>query len=95
MIMIGVIFMFLFHAFFLLIVFYASVFRFYDLLIEKGVEMDKIIAYNPVISWILFWLRFFFNTSLKFVVAVGIWIGLVSYYKKSEKIPWIKKCFSH
>jgi hypothetical protein len=93
MIVTGLLLLFLFQSLFLLIVQYEEIYRNYPMYLQKGIRLDKIIIHTPVKSWMLLQLKDFFNTIFKFVVAVGIWIGLVSYYKKSEKTPWIRKFF--
>ncbi len=93
MILIGLIFLFLFQTLLLLIVLYTEVYKSYPLFLQKGVKLDQIITYSPTRVRIIFWLHQFFNKIFQFAVAVGIWIGLVSYYKRFAKQRWIRKLF--
>jgi hypothetical protein len=91
MFLLGFIFLFLFQTLFLLIVLYQEIYLNYPLYLKKGIRLDQILTYTPVKSWVLLQLRDFFNTIFKFAAALGIWIGLVSYYKGSDQQHWIKK----
>ena len=93
MILIGLIFLFLFQTLLLLIVLYTEVYKSYPLFLQKGVRLDQIITFSPTRVRIIFWLHHFFNKIFQFAVAVGIWIGLVSYYKRHKKQSWIQKLF--
>jgi len=93
MTVIGIVLLFLFQALFLHISIYARIYENYQLFLQKGVKMEQIIAYNPAKHLLFSWLKLFFNSVLKFPVAVGIWIGLVSYYKRSDEQHWIWKLF--
>jgi hypothetical protein len=55
------------------------------------VNIDQILVYDPVKDRTLSLVHRFFNVMLKFAVAVGIWIGLVSYFKRTEQQNWITK----
>lgn len=91
--MLGLIFLFLFQSISLLIILYTKVYQNYPLWLQKGIGMEQIITYSPAKAEMFSWLTHFFNKFLKFPVAVGIWIGLVSYYKRSAKQGWIQKLF--
>ena len=91
MILIASFLLFLFHVLYVFIYIHYSVYRNYSLLVERGI--GQIVKYSPAKYELFCWLHFFFNTILKFAVAVGIWIGLVSYYKKSDGQHWIRKLF--
>jgi len=93
MVTVGLVLGLLFQSFFLLIVLSAEVYQNYHLFLQKGVRIDQIITYTPTKALIISWLYHFFNNVLHFVVAVGIWIGLVSYYKRDMKQGWIQKLF--
>jgi len=93
MLLIGLIFLFLFQTLLLLIVLYAEVYKSYPLFLQKGVRIDQIITYTPARLRMIFWLHHFFNKIFQFAVAIGIWIGLVSYYKRSEKQHWAVRLF--
>jgi hypothetical protein len=50
--------------------------------------------HTPFKAGVIFWLYHFFNNSFQYIVAIGIWIGLASYYKRSVKqgcLKWAKK----
>lgn len=64
-----------------------------SLWVQQGIRMHEIISYTPAKNTLFSWLIFFFNTILKFPVAVGIWIGLFSYYKKSDGQHWTRRLF--
>ena len=81
------------QSLFLLIVLYENVYRNYHHFLQKGLRIDQIITYTPAKAEFVSWLYHFSNNVFQFVVAVGIWIGLVSYYKRSTKQGWIQKLF--
>ena len=83
--------LFAFHVLSLLIALYANLYNQYPMLLQKGVNIDKILAYSPEKDLFLAKVHRFFNVIFKFVVAVGIWIGLVSWYKKSVQQYWVRK----
>ena len=93
MIGVGMLFLFLFQSLFLLVLLYSEVYRMYPAFIQKEIRIDQIVDYSPVAYRIFAWLNYFFNSIFKFVIAVGIWIGLVSYYKGSEKQNWTARLF--
>jgi len=93
MLIIGFVLLFLFQMLFMLIVLYQEIYLNYLLYLKKGIRLDHVMTYTPVKSWLLLQLRDFFNTILKFAIALGIWIGLVSYYKRDERQVWIRKLF--
>ena len=82
-VLIGLGLLFTFHVFSLLIALYANLYSQYPMLLQKGVNIDQSLPYNPAKAQILSTVHRFFNVIFKFAVAVSIWIGLVSYYKKS------------
>ena len=84
---------FLFQSIFLLIVLSSEVYQNYHLFLQKGVRIDQIITYTPAKALIISWLYHFFNNVFQYVVSIGIWVGLVSYYKRSAKQGWIQKLF--
>jgi len=83
----------LFQSLFLLIVLYEEVYRNYPLFLQKGLRIDQIITYTPAKAALISWVYNFSNNVFQFVVAIGIWIGLVIYYKRYEKQRWIQKLF--
>jgi hypothetical protein len=93
MTMTGLFFVFLFQILFLLIAITFEVYQDYPELIQKGRGMDQIIAYTRAKHLIFSWLNLIFRSILQFAVAISIWIGLVSYYKRDEKQHWIRKLF--
>ena len=93
MVAIGLFLGLLFQSLFLLIVLYEEVYRNYHLFLQKGVRIDQVITYTPGKAELISWLYHFSNNVFQFVVAVGIWVGLVSYYKRSEKQHWIRNLF--
>jgi len=91
-VLIGLGFLFAFHVLSLLIALHANLYNQYPLLLEKGVNIDHTLAYNPAKAKILSTVNRFFNVIFKFAVAVGIWIGLASHYKRiSEPQHWVKR----
>jgi len=93
MIGVGLLILFLFQALFLLVLLYSEVYRMYPAFIQKEIRIDQVVSYSPMAYKIFAWLNYFFNSIFKFVVAVGIWIGLVSYYKRSDGQHWISQLF--
>ena len=93
MTLLGVAFLFLFQILFMLIVFYKEIYHNYPVYVQKGIRLDEIINYTPIKSWIFLQLNDSFNTIFKFVAALGIWVGLVSYYKRGNRQGWIRKLF--
>lgn len=93
MVMIGLFLGLLFQSLFLLIVLYEEVYRNYHLFLQKGVRIDQVINYTPAKAQFISWIYHFSNNVFQFVVAVGIWIGLVSYYKRRKKQGWMQKLF--
>lgn len=93
MISIGFCLLFLFHMFYVFVDIHSAFYRQGSLWVQQGIRMHEIISYTPAKNTLFSWLIFFFNTILKFPVAVGIWIGLVSYYKKSDGQHWIRRLF--
>jgi len=93
MVIMGLFFGLLSQSLFLLIVLYEEVYRNYHLFLQKGVKIDQIIDYTHFKAGLISWIYYFSNNIFQFIVAVGIWIGLVSYYKRSEKQHWIRKLF--
>jgi hypothetical protein len=89
----GLLFLFLFQALFLMILLYSEVYRMYPAFIKKEISIDQIVSYSSIAHTTFAWLKYFFNSVFKFVVAVGIWIGLVSYYKQSDGQHWTTKLF--
>ena len=93
MLTLGLVFGLLFQSLFLLIVLYEEVFRNYHFFLQEGVRINQVITYTPTKALIISWLYHFFNNVFQYVVSVGIWVGLVSYYKRSAKQGWIQKLF--
>ena len=93
MIGVGLLILFLFQALFLLVLLYSEVYRMYPAFIQKEIRIDQVVSYSPMAYKIFAWLNYFFNSIFKFVVAVGIWIGLVSYYKRSDGQHWTAQLF--
>lgn len=93
MTVLGVFFLFLFQFLFMLIVFYKEIYYNYPVYVQKGIRLDEIINYTPIKSWIFLQLNDSFNTIFKFVAALGIWMGLVIYYKRGDRQAWIRKLF--
>jgi len=90
-VLIGIGLLFAFHVFSLLIALYANLYSQYPMLLQKGVNIDQSLAYNTAKDLILSKVHRFLNVIFKFVVAVGIWIGLVSYYKKPISQHWVRR----
>jgi hypothetical protein len=93
MVAMGLVLGLLFQSLFLLIVLYEEVYRNYHFFLQEGVRINQIITYTPAKAELISWLYHFSNNVFQFVVAVGIWIGLVSYHKRSEKQGWIQQLF--
>lgn len=93
MIGMGLLFLFLFQSLFLLVLLYSEVYRMYPAFIQQEIRIDQVVDYSPVAYRIFAWLNYFFNSIFKFVVAVGIWVGLASYYKRSVEQHWVEKLF--
>jgi hypothetical protein len=93
MIGMGLLFLFLFQSLFLLVLLYSEVYRMYPAFIQKEISIDRIVDYSPLTYKIFAWLNYFFNSIFKFVVAVGIWVGLASYFKRSGEQHWTAKLF--
>jgi hypothetical protein len=93
MVIIGLFFVFLFQIFLLRIAITFEIYQDYPELLQKGRGMEQIIAYTRTKHLMFLWLNLIFKSILQFVVAVGIWVGLVSYYKRSHKQGWIQKLF--
>lgn len=87
----GIGLLFAFHVISLLIALHANLYNQYPMLVQKGVNIDQSLAYNPAKDLILSRVHRFFNVIFKFAVAVGIWIGLVSYFKKSVSQHWVRR----
>lgn len=90
-ILIGLVLLFTFHLISLLIALHANLYNQYPMLLQKGVNFDPIFSYNPAKAQIFSTVHRFFNVIFKFAVAVSIWIGLVSWYKKSAPQHWVRK----
>ena len=90
-VLIGISLLFAFQVLSLLIGLHANLYSQYHSLVQKGVNIDQSLAFNPVKVQMLNMVNRFFNVILKFAVAVGIWAGLVSYYKRSHRQHWIEK----
>ena len=93
MTLISLVFLFPIQALFLLITLYTKVYQNYPLWLQKGIITEQIITYNLYKVEIFSWLTHFFYKFLNLPLSVGIWIGLVSYYKRYEKQHWIRKLF--
>ena len=91
MVIMGLFLGLLFQSLFMLIVLYENVYRNYNYFLQKGLRIDQIINYTSAKAELISWLYHFSNNVFQFVVAVRIWIGLVSYYKRSAKQHWIRK----
>lgn len=89
----GLSFLFFFQYIYLFVILYNTIYQNYALYLEKGIGIEQIITYTRVKHVLILWLNLFFSTILQFAVAIGIWIGLVSYYKRSEKQHWIRRLF--
>jgi len=85
--------LFFFQYIYLFVILYNTIYQNYALYLEKGIGIEQIITYTRVKHVLILWLNLFFSTILQFAVAIGIWIGLVSYYKRSEKQHWIRRLF--
>jgi hypothetical protein len=93
MIGVGVLLLFLFQSLFLLILLYSEVYRMYPAFMQKEIRIDQVVSYSPIAYKLFAWLNYFFNSIFKFAVAVGVWIGLASYYKRADGQQWPVKLF--
>ena len=93
MTLIGLVFLFFFQLFLSLVITHAEIYQLYPLFLKKGVRIDQLINYTPLKAEMFSWLNHFCKNILQFPVAVGIWISLVSYYKKSCREHWTRKLF--
>ena len=93
MIGVGLLVLFLFQSLYLLVFLYSEVYRMYPAFMQKEIRIDQVVSYSPVTYTVFSWVNYFLNSILKFVVALGIWIGLVSYYKRSGGQHWAEKLF--
>jgi hypothetical protein len=90
-VLLGLAYLFVFHIISLLIGLHADLYNQYQSLLQKGMRVDQLPTYNPLKVQMLSMVQRFFNVMFKFIIAVGIWMGVVSYYKRREKQDWIKK----
>ena len=90
---VGLLVLFLFQSLYLLVFLYSEVYRMYPTFMQKDIRIDQIISYSKATYTVFAWLNYFFNSILKFVFALGIWIGLVSFYKRSDGQHWAAKLF--
>ena len=93
MTMIGFIVLFCFEIFVSLIIINAKVYEYYPLVLQKGIRIDQIIAYSPLKYSMFTYLKYLLQSSFQFALPLGVWIGMVSYYKRSKKQHWIRKLF--
>ena len=93
MIGVGLFLLFLFQVLFLLVLLYSEVYRMYPAFMQKEIRVDQVVSYSPIVYKVFAWLNYFFNSIFKFAVAVGIWIGLASYYKRADGQQWPAKLF--
>lgn len=93
MVTMGLLLGFLFQSLLLLVVLYENVYQNYHHFLQKGLRIDQIITYTPAKAELISWIYNFSNNVFQFVVAVGIWVGVVVYYKRYEKQRWIQKLF--
>ena len=93
MVAMGLVLGLLFQSLFLLIVLYEEVFRNYHFFLQEGVRINQIITYTPAKAEVISLLYHFSMNLFQFVVALGLWIALVSYYKRYVKQKWIMKLF--
>ncbi len=93
MVTMGLILGLLFQSLFLLVVLQFEVYLNYYLFLQRGLRVDQIIDYTNFKAGLISWIYHFFNNVFQYVGAVGIWAGLVSYYKRSEKQGWMQKLF--
>ena len=91
MVMVGLILLFLFQVFYLIIVLTAEVYQNYPVFVQKGMKLAQIVTYTQTKSVMVSWLCNFFNNVFQYAAAIGIWIGIVSFAKRSEKEKWIRK----
>ncbi len=93
MILTGLVILFFFQLLLSFIITHADIYENYPLLLQRGMKIDRIISYTPAKAMMFLWLNHFFKNVLLFPVAVGIWVGVVSYYKKSYGGDWIRNLF--
>lgn len=93
LVLVGLFLLFAFHVFSLNIALHANLYSQYHTLLGKGVNLEKTLVYNPLKDQMLSTLHRFFNVIFKFAVSVGIWAGLVSYYKRSQPVHWTRNLF--
>ncbi len=91
MVMMGMILLFLFQVFYLIILLTAEVYQNYPMFVQKGAKLAQIITYTQTKSMMFSWLCNFFNNVFQYAVAIGIWIGIVSFAKRAGKEKWIRK----
>jgi len=90
---IGILLLFAFHVLSLLIGLHANLYSQHHSLVQKGVNIEQSLPYNALKAQLFNMVNRFFNVILKFVIAVCIWMGLVSYYKRSLKQRWMENLF--
>ena len=90
---VGLFVLFLFQSLYLLVFLYSEVYRMYPSFMQKEIRIDQVISFSKATYTVFAWLNYFFNSILKFVVALGIWVGLVSYFKRSGDQHWAAKLF--
>ena len=93
MVMMGLILLFSFQVFYLIIVLTAEVYQNYPVFVQKGMKLAQIITYTQTKSMMVSWICNFFNNVFQYAVSIGIWIGLVSYFKRHKKQSWIQRMF--
>jgi len=93
MVMVGLLLLFLFQVFYLIIVLTAEVYQNYPVFVQKGMKLAQIVTYTQTKSMMVSWLCNFFNNVFQYAVAIGIWVGLVNYYKRYEKQNWTRRLF--
>jgi len=91
MVMVGLLLLFLFQVLYLIILLTADVYQNYPIFVQKGAKLAQIITYTQTKSMMVSWLCNFFNNVFQYAVAIGIWIGIVSFAKRAEKEKWIRK----
>lgn len=93
LVLLGLSLLFAFQVLSLNIALHANLYSQYHTLLGKGVNLEKILAYDTLKDQMLSTIHRFFNVIFKFAVSVGIWVGLVIYFKRSQKQSWIEKLF--
>lgn len=93
MTMIGFIFLFFFEVFVSLVIINAKVYESYPNLLREGIGIEKVVTYSLLKYHLFSYLKHFLQSSFEFALPIGVWIGLVSYYKRFEKQYWIRKLF--